>query len=230
MGSSKKKASFRIDDLLQHSAEVDGHSLITRHMFSPATITATKAMDQMASSTMQSSKHRSAFPMSAAAAATPTTTASAPSFQRMVKHMLETPRDGQHTASSLSSKPPTSVSNQPMSALYPEMSPHKPMPLYAPPQQQRQPSSSLLDMTKQPNYCFPMPLPMTPPFSHAATAYLEHYANTFHKGQLSVYVFRWQWWWWWIMGGVCDSGGCVSIKDVIDDRIFGKGHTDCWRQ
>lgn len=176
MGSSKKKSSFRIDDLLQHHTAdpADTHAHLKRQMFAPVT-SATSA---------QPNRNRSA-PISSATTITPT----APNFHRMVKEMLEIPNinhhhhneqitSTSHAAHASNTAAKSSAMSQHSSSPYADLPPHKPMPMYAPPS-----TGSLLDMSKQPNYCFPMPMAMTPPFSHAATAYLEHYANTFHKGQ-----------------------------------------------
>lgn len=171
MGSSKKKSSFRIDDLLQHPVDIDSHSHLKRQMFAPATTS--KDMDLSA----QPAKNRNG-PVSASPA--PIT---APHFHRLVKEMLEVPTSDVTSSTTHTMHQSTNTSKAPglpiSHSAYSDISPHKPMPMYAPPSPM---SGALLDMSK-PNYCFPMPMPMTPPFSHAATAYLEHYANTFHKGK-----------------------------------------------
>lgn len=187
MGSSKKKSSFRIDDLLQHQHEFDTHHTPTkRQMFSAPPTSAHKGMT--AEQPQPPAKHRHIA--SSSAAATP----SAPShFHRSMPEMPS----AEHSASVAHHphhhlhQPPTATATSGTSkapslpqGVYADMPPHKPMPMYAPPPPppSAMTASALLDMTK-PNYCFPMPMAMPPNFSHAATAYLEHYANTFHKGE-----------------------------------------------
>lgn len=192
MGSSKKKSSFRIDDLLQQPQyEYDNHNApIKRHMFSsappPTHTTTTTNQHQHHTHThthptgmehVALTKHRHADGSSA------TFAPSAPhSGHRMAKGTLpsEMPSSELHhmTTSKAPSLPPSGYADHP---------PHKPMPMYAPPPALPPATtgisaSALLDITK-PNYCFPMPMAIAPNFSHAATAYLEHYANTFHKGE-----------------------------------------------
>lgn len=192
---TKKKSSFRIDDLLQHQAhESDApRAHFHRQIFtSLMQTTSNKAAEQ---AQVQLSKNHRYVGHSAI------TMPSVPHLHRIVKEMLNdtmpssssnetsTPKaDNPQTMTSIKSSGGHTTT---MHAAYAELPPHKPMPMYAPPIAQPAPMSvpaNLLDMNKT-NYCFtPMPMTMTPPFSHAATAYLEHYANTFHKGEYTPQI------------------------------------------
>lgn len=155
MGSSKKKSSFRIDDILQQQSDNIQHHQIKSNMDSHF---------------KNYSGHLSSALSAAAAAAAGTTNASTitstsgHSFSATPQSSISSQQNHQqvhrlpHSTSSSPSNGATDV-------------PRKPMPMYP---------QSMLDMQKQ-NFCFPIPMGM-PPFSHAA-AYLEHYANSFHKGK-----------------------------------------------
>lgn len=153
MGSSKKKSSFRIDDILQQQSENMQHHQIksgidshfkgySGHLSSALSAAAAAAAASNASTITSTSSHNfTASPQS--------------SISSQHHHQVQ--------------RQPHSTSSSPSSAATDV--PRKPMPMYP---------QSMLDMQKQ-NFCFPLPMGM-PPFSHAA-AYLEHYANSFHKGK-----------------------------------------------
>ena len=137
MGSSKKKSSFRIDDILQHQQQSELES-------------------NLMYSNMDNFK-------------TYKTGVNTNNDSDQLKNL---PNHGPSTTPTSSSDTITSSSS---SALhFPTSSvqdvPRKPMPMYP---------QSMLDFQKQ-NFCFPLTMGM-PTFSPAA-AYLEHYANAFHKG------------------------------------------------
>lgn len=201
MGSSKKKSSFRIDDLLQHSSIANDinqhqHAQFKRQMFFAPVST---AHTSTANTSMESKAARNASGQTANGM--PTTPHS---FHRLMKDIMSSATPISTTsASTVPTAAPSlaaaATATSPI-AQYADLAPHKPMPMYAPPPQQQPqpqppppppnqhgPPPGLLDMSKQPpNYGFPMPMAMHPQFSHAATAYLEHYANTFHKGKCNV--------------------------------------------
>lgn len=191
MGSSKKKSSFRIDDLLQHQAHQDNPTPSSAHcqreIFTSIMQTSSKTAEPLQVQSSKNHRHASTH--------LEVSMPSVPHLHRIVKHIFS---NNVTTSSSQETTTQTSTALQPMTTAklvghaaamhtnFTEMSPQKPMPMYAPPSTVAPSSISangnLLDMSKA-NYCFaPLPMAMTPPFSHAATAYLEHYANTFHKG------------------------------------------------
>lgn len=151
MGSSKRKSSFRIDDILHQQRETNHHnssalsspSRSSAESLSPATNQAkmSKNLQNSNNCEMQQRDSRNGTPES------PVQKVATPSVPG---------HSGGGSDNTLRS----------------------PQPLYPP----------FMDMQKQsPNFYLPLPIGMSPQFSPAA-AYLEHYANTLHKGMHSEIV------------------------------------------
>lgn len=216
MGTSKKKSSFRIDDLLQQQNKIATSATNGQHRHHPF-----YTQNQHITGATMLNAYYSAFPSVA------TKPSNGSSHSPQASHPFNNNHKAQHNhqpppiahhpkihhqpqrhAPSLSiGTPPTSASDggghpspRSPSATSPTGSqkprnanpsptfadgnatstaPHKPMPMYVPPP----PQNAMMDLHKA-SFCFPpMAMTMPPPYSHAAAAYLEHYANSFQKGR-----------------------------------------------
>lgn len=209
MGSSKKKSSFRIDDLLQQHAKIatststDRENLNNHRTFYSRPIDETAMMNAYYNSLPGGNKAPST---NGSTSATNSPKSQQLQNNHLNSHPTQNPSHHKHrpsllphqsqsssssnatTAASVGIPSPHSSATSPITSNNHNGSPfadglsgsapHKPMPMYVPL------PNALMDLHKA-NFCFPpMPMGMPPPFPHAAT-YLEHYANSFQKGNCS---------------------------------------------
>lgn len=172
MGSSKKKSSFRIDDILQQQSEYQSNQLNASmenytKLYS-AHFNGTNQLGQHQQNHHQHHTSQSTVPPPSNSSSTPSTNNNHHNSSSAAG--AGGGGGGTHLITNNGSSGGGSSSNNS------DHHPRKPMPMYPP---------NLLDMQNK-NFCFPLPMGV-PPFTHAA-AYLEHYANAFHKG---MFFFCW---------------------------------------
>lgn len=169
MGSSKRKASFRIDDILQQQQQQNQQQ--QHHQGS--------AIHHLlaAAASLQPVHHQRNTPLEYKPVATPQSspelvidTSSSSTMNSSSANKSDSGVSSHHGPSSTSTvEPPYSSPNGSDGA------PRKPHPLYP----------SFPDMQKHPNFYLPLSLGM-PQFSPAA--YLEHYANALQKGESILFA------------------------------------------
>lgn len=208
MGSSKKKSSFRIDDLLQQQTKIASSSSNGQYRHHPF------YAQHLSEATAMSAYHQSAFPgatnNNSSRATSSNGSSNSQSQSSFVSasnnhkthhhynhHQPPPPPAAHHpkhhhqvTQHRHESSPSSSDANlgkhSPSSPTFADgvtnLAPHKPMPMYVPAPQP--PPNAMMDLHKASLSFPPIAMTMPPPYSHhAAAAYLEHYANSFQKGR-----------------------------------------------